>query len=83
MLKLLLIGDSGVGKSCLLLRFADDTFTKTYITTVGIDFRIRTIKLDGKTIKLRIPVAKIGSKPSLPGECANCENYQNGTSMTA
>ena len=52
--KLLLIGDSGVGKSCLLLRFADDTFTENYIMTVGIDFKIRTIELDGKTIKLQI-----------------------------
>merc|ERR1712244_182400 len=43
--KLLLIGDSGVGKSCLLLRFADDTYTESYIST---------IELDGKTIKLQI-----------------------------
>ena len=52
--KLLLIGDSGVGKSCLLLRFADDTYTPDYISTIGVDFKIRTIELDGKTIKLQI-----------------------------
>ncbi|KAL7282907.1 hypothetical protein ACG7TL_002324 [Trametes sanguinea] len=52
--KLLLIGDSGVGKSCLLLRFAEDAFTDSYLSTIGVDFKIRTIQLDGKTVKLQI-----------------------------
>ncbi|QSL65940.1 hypothetical protein MERGE_003077 [Pneumocystis wakefieldiae] len=52
--KLLLIGDSGVGKSCLLLRFSDDTYTESYISTIGVDFKIRTIELEGKTVKLQI-----------------------------
>ena len=50
----MLIGDSGVGKSCLLLRFADDKWTDSYISTIGVDFKIRTIELDQKTIKLQI-----------------------------
>ncbi|XP_048597073.1 ras-related protein RABE1a isoform X1 [Brassica napus] len=54
LIKLLLIGDSGVGKSCLLLRFSDGSFTTSFITTIGIDFKIRTIELDGKRIKLQI-----------------------------
>ncbi|KDN50399.1 putative SEC4-like Rab/GTPase [Tilletiaria anomala UBC 951] len=54
LIKLLLIGDSGVGKSCLLLRFCDDQWTPSFITTIGIDFKIRTIELDGKRIKLQI-----------------------------
>ena len=53
--KLLLIGDSGVGKSCLLLRFAEDTYIESsHISTIGVDFKIHTIELEGKTIKLQI-----------------------------
>jgi len=52
--KLVLIGDSGAGKSSLLLRFADDTFTDSYITTIGVDFRFKTISTDKKTVKLQI-----------------------------
>uniref|UniRef100_A0A2K6AM46 RAB1A, member RAS oncogene family n=1 Tax=Macaca nemestrina TaxID=9545 RepID=A0A2K6AM46_MACNE len=40
--KLLLIGDSGIRKSCLL-RFADDMYTESYISTTGVIFKIRTI----------------------------------------
>nr|pir hypothetical protein D1037.4 - Caenorhabditis elegans [Caenorhabditis elegans] len=52
--KLLLIGDSGVGKTCVLFRFSDDSFNNSFISTIGIDFKIRTIELDGKKIKLQI-----------------------------
>ncbi|CAK0819790.1 unnamed protein product [Prorocentrum cordatum] len=52
--KVVLIGDSNAGKSSLLLRFADDTFSESYITTIGVDFRFKTITVDGKTIKLQI-----------------------------
>lgn len=52
--KLLLIGDSGVGKSCILLRFADDTFSESYISTIGVDFKIRTLTINEKRVKLQI-----------------------------
>jgi len=52
--KLLLIGDSGVGKSSLLLRFADNTFSDSFIATIGVDFKIITIDLNGAQVKLQI-----------------------------
>ncbi|KAK0140621.1 Ras-related protein Rab-8A [Merluccius polli] len=60
--KLLLIGDSGVGKTCVLFRFSEDAFNSTFISTIGIDFKIRTIELDGKKIKLQIWVTLIISR---------------------
>ncbi|XP_058510099.1 ras-related protein Rab-35 [Solea solea] len=52
--KLLIIGDSNVGKSSLLLRFADSSFSGSYITTIGVDFKIRTVDIDGERVKLQI-----------------------------
>jgi len=52
--KLLIIGDSGVGKSSLLVRFADNIFSANYITTIGVDFKIRTLVIDGARVKLQI-----------------------------
>lgn len=43
--KMLLIGDSAVGKSSLLLRFCDRLFNTTYITTIGVDFKIRSLSV--------------------------------------
>ena len=52
--KILLIGDSGVGKSNLLMRYADDAYTDSYISTIGVDFKIRSVELDQKVVKLQI-----------------------------
>ncbi|KAH3765842.1 Rab GTPase [Pelomyxa schiedti] len=52
--KILLIGDSGVGKSCLLLRFVEESFSEEHIATIGVDFKIKTILCEGKLIKLQI-----------------------------
>ncbi|KAI8866334.1 GTP-binding protein ypt1 [Ramicandelaber brevisporus] len=52
--KLLIIGDSGTGKSSLLMRFADGNFTESYISTIGVDFKIRTMELEGKIIKAQV-----------------------------
>lgn len=52
--KLLLIGNSSVGKSSILLRFADNTFTDNFLPTIGVDFKIKTFELQQKIIKMQI-----------------------------
>uniref|UniRef100_A0A8C6SH27 small monomeric GTPase n=1 Tax=Neogobius melanostomus TaxID=47308 RepID=A0A8C6SH27_9GOBI len=53
-LKILIIGESGVGKSSLLLRFTDDTFDPEQTATIGVDFKVKTISVDGNKAKLAI-----------------------------
>ncbi|XP_019059987.1 ras-related protein Rab-26 isoform X2 [Fukomys damarensis] len=51
----MLVGDSGVGKTCLLVRFKDGAFLAgTFISTVGIDFRNKVLDVDGMKVKLQI-----------------------------
>merc|ERR1740136_5277 len=54
LLKVVMVGDSGVGKSSLLKRFSSREFTGDYISTIGVDFEIKTLEVDGKTVKLQI-----------------------------
>lgn len=52
--KLLVIGEAGVGKTCILLRYTSDSFTNNHLPTIGIDFKLKLIKIDGYDIKLQI-----------------------------
>jgi Ras-related protein Rab-8A len=53
-IKLMMIGDQAVGKTALLVRYADGDFSEVLLPTIGIDFKIKTIELQSKTIKLQI-----------------------------
>ncbi|XP_050307124.1 ras-related protein Rab-18-B-like [Anthonomus grandis grandis] len=53
-LKILIIGESGVGKSSLLLRFTDDNFDPEQTLTIGVDFKTKKLTVDGNTVKLAI-----------------------------
>jgi len=53
-LKILITGESGVGKSSLLLRFTDDTFDKEQAATIGVDFKVKVINIEGNNVKLAI-----------------------------
>lgn len=54
LLKVVMIGDSGVGKSSILHRYSNDDFKDNYISTIGVDFEIKTFDLDGKGVKMQI-----------------------------
>jgi Ras-related protein Rab-8A len=54
LVKILTIGDSAVGKTCLLMRYANDTFSPSFITTIGIDFKVKYADVDGRRIKLQL-----------------------------
>ncbi len=52
--KIIVIGDSAIGKSSLLDRYMQDTYTSTYSTTIGVDFKIKGIEVGDKIYKLQI-----------------------------
>ena len=52
--KILVIGESSVGKTCLLLRYTEDTFNASHLATIGIDFKLKELMIDDKLIKLQI-----------------------------
>ncbi|CAF2426540.1 unnamed protein product [Rotaria sp. Silwood2] len=53
-LKILIIGESGVGKSSLLLRFTDDRFDQDMAATIGVDFKVKQLDIEGNRVKLAI-----------------------------
>lgn len=52
--KIVFVGYSGVGKSSLIRRFTEDSFSNTYLSTIGVDFRLKSITYNNKLIKLQI-----------------------------
>lgn len=65
MFKILIIGNSSVGKTSFLFRYADDSFTPAFVSTVGIDFKVKTIYRNDKRIKLQIWVCRAGGEKSI------------------
>ncbi|KAF8366164.1 hypothetical protein PRIPAC_83993 [Pristionchus pacificus] len=53
-IRIMVLGESGVGKTCILNRFADDTFDSTWILTIGIDCKVRDVNINGKMVKLQL-----------------------------
>ena len=54
MVKLIIIGDSGVGKTNILTRFCEDIFKETHVATIGVDFNVKTIQVEDKKLRLQV-----------------------------
>ena len=54
LLKVTLIGDASAGKSSILMKYIDDVFQEDYVCTIGVDFKIKTMQVQGKRVKLQI-----------------------------
>ena len=52
--KVLLLGDSGTGKSSLILRYTEDTFNSSLVSSIGVDFKVKNKIIDGKIIRIQI-----------------------------
>lgn len=85
MFKILIIGNSSVGKTSFLFRYADDSFTSAFVSTVGIDFKVKTVFRQDKRVKLQIwvsrkmhfdlqpsPSSSFSLSTSFLGECIEC-----------
>lgn len=53
-IKVLIVGDSGCGKSCMLMKYADESFSPEHISTIGVDFKITSLERNNKKIKLQL-----------------------------
>lgn len=52
--KLIIVGDTGVGKTNILMRYCDDAFKENYVSTIGVDFKLKKVDLSGEKIKFQI-----------------------------
>mmetsp|Transcript_42709 Transcript_42709/g.58062 ORF Transcript_42709/g.58062 Transcript_42709/m.58062 type:complete len:203 (+) Transcript_42709:29-637(+) len=53
-IKLMMIGDQAVGKTAMLVRYTEDDFKESVLPTIGIDFKVKTVQIEGKRVKLQI-----------------------------
>jgi len=54
MAKVIIIGDSGIGKTVLITRFCEATFKESYVATIGVDFKIKTMTMGNRRYKMQI-----------------------------
>ena len=85
MFKVVLVGNAGVGKTCLVRRFTQGMFPPGQGATIGVDFMIKTVEIEGEKIKVshRKNILRLGLQfkdgrtlVSVPRECVNADNYR-------
>ena len=54
LLKILIIGNSGVGKSCMLMRYVENNFTTAFYNTIGVDFKMKNVEIDGRKVRMQV-----------------------------
>ena len=81
-LKLLIIGESGVGKSSLLLRFTDDAFDPEQAATIGVDFKVKTININGDKVISKLHSLKsfmLKTRSLFEGKASDMGHSRTGT----
>lgn len=68
--KIVLIGDAGVGKTCIVQRFKSDTFVERHGSTIGVDFTMKTLEIEGK--KVKVSSYKCDKADDVIDETGNC-----------
>ena len=53
-MKVIVIGDCGVGKTNILVQFCENTFRPNYVATIGVDFKVKTVTTHGRRVKMQI-----------------------------
>lgn len=71
--KIIVIGDSNVGKTCLTYRFCAGRFPDRTEATIGVDFRERAVEIDGERIKVRAGPGPRGARPSSRMRARRCQ----------
>lgn len=85
--KIVLIGDCGTGKTCVVQRFKNGTFVEKHGNTIGVDFSMKTVMVDGKKVKVTRSIALELFKTSLlclaanMGHCRTREVPNNNTKL--